>query len=358
MAVSSYARRPHAAASGYSAKEVASAYNCPISTADGAGMTIGVIELGGAWSPSDFQALGLSTANVTTVMIDGAAEASDGPDGADGEVALDLEIIAEVAPGAKIRVYFAPNTSDQGFLDAILQATADNCDFISISWGGPESQWAPASLQSFDAAFAAAKAKGILTFVASGDSGPGDGTRRATVDFPSSSPHVVGCGGTRLVLNSSGARQSESVWDDNPSSDASGGGVSKVFPGRKVPDVSGNGDPVTGYVVEVDGESGVIGGTSAVAPLYAAMCAVAKQVYGQSFDLIATIQANPSICFVPTVASDGVTGGYGVVDFGKLLAALTGGTVTPPPPPPSGDTDPNDIALASAMHAWLSAKGL
>lgn len=356
MSSVSYIRRPHAAASGYNARQVAACYNCPITQYDGTGITVGVIELGGAWNPSDFQALGLSTANVTVVSVDGSQPVSDGPNGADGEVALDLEVIAGVAPGAKIRCYFSANT-DQGFLDGINQAVTDGCDFISISWGGPESQWPASTIQSFDAAFAAAKAKGILVFVASGDSGPDDGTRRRTVDFPSSDPNVVGCGGTRLVLNSSGGRQSETVWDDNPSSDASGGGVSGVFPGRKVPDVSGCGDPVTGYEVEIDGESGVIGGTSAVAPLYAAMCAVTKQALGKNFDLVATVTANPSICFIPTAASDGVTGGLGVVDFGKLLAVLQGGTVTPPPPP-SGDTDPNDVAVASAMHTWLSAKGL
>lgn len=359
MAYTTYTRRPHAATSGLTARAVAAAYNCPISTADGTGITVGVIELGGAWNPADFQALGLNAANVTVVPVDGAQPVSDGPNGADGEVALDLEIIAAVAPGAKQRLYQCPNT-DQGFLDGINQAVADGCDFVSISWGGPESQWAPATMQAFDAAFAAARAKGVLVFVASGDSGPDDGTRGRTVDFPSSSPHVVGCGGTRLVLDSSGARASETVWDDNALDDASGGGVSTVFPGRKVPDVAANADPVTGYAVVVDGQTGVIGGTSAAAPLLAGMCAVVKQVLGKSFDLMATITANPGVCFQVAPARDGVTAGFGVVDFGKLLTVLNGGSVPvpPSPPTPTGDTNPADVAVAAAMHAWLSAKGL
>src|SRR6202000_2270514 len=119
-------------------------------------------------------------------------------------------------------------------------------------------------------AMAGAKAKGIPVFVAAGDSGSRDGTRTNTADYPASSPNAIGCGGTGLVLSSSGAGQAETVWNDNPANDATGGGVSRLFPGRTVPDVAGNADPVTGYQVTVDGQSGVIGGTSAVAPLYAA----------------------------------------------------------------------------------------
>lgn len=365
MTLPSYIRRPHAAASGYTARAVAAAYNAPIGQADGTGVTVGVIELGGAWNASDLAALGLSSANITTVDVAGGSPVSDGPNGADGEVALDVQVIAQIAPGAKQRVYFAANT-DTGFIAAVQQAVTDKVDFISISWGGPESSWPTSTVQQFTQVFASAKAAGITVFVAAGDNGSKDGTRTNIADYPASDPNVVGCGGTRLVLNSAGARASEVVWDDNPSSDATGGGVSKLFPGRTVPDVAGNADPVTGYTVVVDGETGVIGGTSAVAPLYAGMSAVLKQLYGKSFDFNAVVAANPTVCFDVTVGNNGGykagpgrddVSGWGVVDFGKLLAVLAGSSPTPiPTPTPVGpDTDASDQALYAAVQSALAS---
>jgi kumamolisin len=329
-------RRPHAAASGYKAMDVAKAYNLP--AGDGSGVTIGIIELGGAYSAADMASMGLNAANVTTVNVAGGKPVSDGPNGADGEVMLDVEVCSQIAPAAKIRVYFASNT-DAGFEQAVAQA-ATECDVISISWGGPDSSWAQASITAFSAIFASARAKGIPVFAASGDSGSTDGTRSNVTDYPASDPNVIGCGGTRLVLNPDGSRASEVAWNDNPTQSASGGGISKVFPGRNVPDVAGNADPVTGYLVTVDAQSGVIGGTSAVAPLYAACYAVIKQLYGKPFDFLNTVTSNPTAFFDVTSGNNGsyragpgrdeVTG-LGALDFGKLLAILTSGTQIPAP---------------------------
>jgi kumamolisin len=112
---------------------------------------------------------------------------------------------------------------------------------------------------------------------------------------------VLACGGTRLV-GSSGTISSETVWNDLASNEgATGGGISDVFPlpswqagagvpasanpnhhvGRGVPDVAGDADPTTGYVTLVDGQSGVIGGTSAVAPLWAGLMALINQSFGK-----------------------------------------------------------------------------
>lgn len=272
----SYTRKPRAGGVAYNPRQVAAAYNCPITQFDGTGVTVGIIELGGGYNPADLVAMGLK-ANVTVVGVDGATSKSDGANGADGEVMLDIEVVAAVAPGAKQRVYFAPNT-DQGFLDAIVQA-ANECDYVSISWGGPETSWSKKTVTAYAAAFAAARAKGVTVFAASGDSGSTDGTRVNTTDYPASDPSVVGCGGTKLLLNADGTRASEVTWNESPTQSATGGGVSKLFPGRQVPDVAGNADPVTGYTVMVDGQSFPIGGTSAVAPLYAAMTAVLRQAY-------------------------------------------------------------------------------
>jgi kumamolisin len=299
--------------------------------------------------------------------VDGATPASDGPDGADGEVMLDVEVIAAVAPGAKQRVYFAPNT-DQGFLDAVRQACAE-CDYVSISWGGPESSWDAATIDAYEQVLAAARARGVTVFVASGDTGSKDGTRSNTVDFPASSPSVVGCGGTRLTLNADGTRSAETVWNDNPTQSATGGGVSKHFPGRQVPDVAGDADPQTGYKVLVDGQPAVIGGTSAVAPLYAAICAVLRQANGhQAFDFLNTILTNPTVCYDVTVGNNGgykagpgrdQCTGYGVVDAGKLLGVLTGGGQVPQPGGggqlPAGGAA--NAALVAAFEQWRKTVG-
>lgn len=369
---STYIRRPHRAASGYKATQVSAAYGLP--AGDGTGITVGVIELGGGYNASDLTAMGLNATNVSVVGVAGGSSVPDGPNGADGEVMLDVEVVAQVAPGAHVRVYFCPNT-DAGFLAGIVAATAE-CNVISISWGGPESSWSSASVKPFSAAFAAARAKGIPVFAASGDSGSTDGTRTNQTDYPASDPNVIGCGGTRLTVNPNGSRLAEISWDDNPTRSASGGGVSKLFPGRQVPDVSGNADSVTGYLCEVDGQSGIIGGTSAVAPLYAACTAVLMQLLKKApFDFLNTVTNNPTVAFDVTQGSNGgfragpgrddVTG-IGVVDFGKLYALLSGTTATPVPTPtptptpvPTGDVK-FEIWLRQAItdcDQWLRAKG-
>lgn len=344
-------RRPRAAGVSYPPRLVAAAYNAPLDRADGSGVTVGIIELGGGFNDGDLPQA--QATNVTVVGVDGGKSVSDGPDGADGEVMLDVEVVASVAPSAHIRVYFAPNT-DAGFIDATAQA-ARECDVVSISWGGPESQWSSSSMKKFSAVLAAARAGGVPVFVASGDTGSRDGTGANVVDYPAADPSAIGCGGTRLTLNADGSRADETVWNDNSTQSATGGGVSKVFPGRQVPDVAGNADPVTGYQVVVDGESFVIGGTSAVAPLYAACYALALQVYGKRFDLLNVILTNPTVCFDVTVGNNGgykagpgrdETTGFGVVDWGKLLAILTSGTQIPAPgggtpvPTPTPTPDP------------------
>jgi kumamolisin len=201
-----------------------------------------------------------------------------------------------VAPQAKIVVYFAPNT-DAGFLDAINQAATDKTNkpsVISISWGGPESTWTAQSLQSYNNALQSAAAVGVSVCIAAGDDGSTDGVTDGLqhVDFPASSPYALACGGTHLV-GSGGTITDEEVWNDLPSDGATGGGISATFPlptwqagahvppsankgsfvGRGLPDVAGDADPGTGYKVGVDGTNTVVGGTSAVAPLWAGLIA-------------------------------------------------------------------------------------
>jgi len=290
--------QPRAGSGSFTPVEVAKLYDYPAGL-DGSGQKVALIELGGGYKPADLKAyfarLGITQPKVTSVSVDGAKNQPTGdPRGPDGEVMLDIEIVGAIAPGAQILVYFAPNT-DRGFLDAITAATHDRRGpvAISISWGAPEAQWTQQAMTQFDRAFQAAAMLGITVCCASGDNGSSDGIKdgRAHVDFPASSPHVVACGGTRLEA-SKGAISNEVVWNA-AAGGATGGGVSDVFAlpswqsaakvppsanpggrrGRGVPDVSGNADPATGYQVRVDGTDAVYGGTSAVAPLLAALVA-------------------------------------------------------------------------------------
>jgi kumamolisin len=289
----------------YTPIDVAKLYQFP-TDATGANQTVAIVELGGGYRSADLRAyftqLGLaSTPGITAISVDGARNAPTGdPNSADGEVLLDVEIVGAIARDAKIAVYFAPNT-DQGFLDAITTAVHDKVrkpSVVSISWGGAESSWTQQSLQAFDQAFQDAAVIGVSVFCASGDSGSSDGVSDglAHVDFPASSPHVVACGGTRLE-GANGSIQRETVWNAGAAGGATGGGVSEIFPlpdyqktanvpasvnashfkGRGVPDVAGDADPATGYQVHVDGQDAVFGGTSAVAPLWAAFTALLNQ---------------------------------------------------------------------------------
>jgi kumamolisin len=298
-------RKRTAPATSFTPVQVAQLYNFP-SGVNGAGQTIGIIELGGGYSTADlsayFLALGIAEPNITAVSVDGGQNQPGGD--ADGEVMLDIEVAGSIAPGANIVVYFAPNT-DQGFHDAIATAAHDATNqpsIISISWGGPEDSWTEQARNAMDAALQDAAQLGITVTVAAGDDGSTDGAPDGLlhVDFPASDPNVLACGGTKLAA-SGGAINSEVVWNELASNEgATGGGVSKLFAlpsyqasagvpvnpetnfqGRGVPDVSGDADPETGYQVRVDGQNTVIGGTSAVAPLWAGLVALLNQQIGK-----------------------------------------------------------------------------
>jgi kumamolisin len=301
-----------AAAVSYSPLQVAQAYAFPAG-ATGAGQCIGIIELGGGYNAADldsfFKNLKISTPKVTAVSVDGAANSPTGDSsGPDGEVELDIEVAGAIAPAAQIAVYFAPNT-DQGFIDAVTNAVHDvtlKPSIVSISWGGPEDSWTAQSRDALNSACQDASTMGVTVLVASGDDGSSDGSTSGapTVDFPAASPFVLACGGTKLTLTGT-AIGSEQAWNELSANEgATGGGVSEAFAlptyqqdanvpaapngfvGRGVPDVAGDADPETGYNVVVDGQQSVIGGTSAVAPLWAGLLALINQSLGTNVGFV------------------------------------------------------------------------
>ncbi len=335
---------PRATNVSYTPVQIAQLYGFP-ANASAAGQTIGLLELGGGFQQSDitdyFQGLGIAAPTVTAVSVDGGTNSPGDPNGADGEVMLDIEVSGAVAPGSKIAVYFAPNT-DQGFIDAVTTAVHDTKNkpsVLSISWGGPESSWTEQAVTALDQACQAAASVGVTITVACGDDGSTDGVSGGGnhVDFPASSPHVLACGGTKLVAKGT-VISSETVWNELAANEgATGGGVSTLFAlpswqansnvpappsssgGRGVPDVSADADPSTGYTVRVDGQTSTIGGTSAVAPLWAGLIALANAANGKDAGFV-----NPTLYTDPNSFRDITSGNNGAFSARPGWDACTG----------------------------------
>ncbi|CAB3771264.1 S53 family peptidase [Paraburkholderia solisilvae] len=315
---------------------------------DGRGQCIGIIELGGGYRETDLDAyfglLGVPLPEVVPIGIGRATNQPDNdPQGADFEVALDVEICGAVAPGAKLAVYFAENT-DAGFVEALNTAIHDvdnRPSVISISWGGPETEATKQFVARMNEALQMAALLGITVCISSGDSGSHDaGPRKPDgVDFPASSPFALACGGTRIQAHGD-AEEREVVWNDGVKGGATGGGISSLFERpvwqnglsasptkgravalthRGVPDVAGNASPASGYRVLLNGRVGVAGGTSAVAPLWAALIARINSLKGEPVGFI-----TPRLYRHPDVCKDILHGNNGGFAGAKGWDACTG----------------------------------
>jgi kumamolisin len=304
----------------WSVPDLCNAYKWPTNLPGGG--VIAIVELGGGWVQSDinsfFQSLHQPVPQVTDVSVDGTKN-SPGSSDADVEVALDIEVsgaayFAATGHAATIRVYWS-----QDIATTVQKAAADGCDVCSISWGADEANWGQTAAQQMESAAAAASAVRMSVFAASGDNDSGDGgPTPANVDVPSSCPHVVACGGTNKT------KTTETVWNDNPgqtNGEGTGGGYSTIFPvqafqvgappapagtqfgkGRMVPDVAADADPNTGYNIFLQGSETVVGGTSAVAPLYSGLFAA----FGKKLGFV-----TPTLWQNPSAFTDITTGGNG-----------------------------------------------
>jgi kumamolisin len=304
----SYARRnedggfsPHVPAPGYTPFDAAKAYQFPEGN-KGAGQGVAIIELSGGLDLNDnaayYKEHGLKLPDINIVNVD-AGKNVMGEQRANDEVALDTQMIGALAPDAKQMLIFT-SRSDQGFVDAITRATFTKPgetanSVINICWGAPESAWTPEARDAMHLALKKAAIKGITVMVASGDDGAKNGTNRFTADYPAADQYVTATGGTELRLNADGSIASEVGWN------GSGGGISELSPvpdfqrevqmpsnanhdsllGRGVPDVSGNAAKETPFKFRVGGTENSIHGTSAVAPLYAALVLQMNGALGQ-----------------------------------------------------------------------------
>ena len=335
----------------YTPAQGASFYHFPAAAA-GTRRILAISELGGGFGASVldtyFSGLGMTTPCVTAAGVDGAAnQPGKDPSGADLEVLLDIEVAGAAAPGAHQIVYFAPNT-DRGFVDAVTTAVhaSPTPTVVSISRGQSEDSRTAQARTALDQAIADAAALGVTVCAAAGDNGSADGMTdgRVHADFPAASPHVLACGGTSLQGDpATGIIAAETVWNDGPGAGATGGGVSDAFSlpdwqspagvparagggtGRGVPDVAGNADPGTGYQVLVDGKRTVLGGTSAVAPLWAALICRLAQATGTSFGMMQSyLYAGVTAGAAATGMRDITSGSNGAYAAGPGWDACTG----------------------------------
>jgi subtilase family serine protease len=270
------------------------------------GGLFGTVDASGVLTNGDVQAywasIGISPASypvVKIVLIDGERNLPIQNDGATIENTIDVQMVGTCCTSSStiIILYIAPN-SDLGFLDVINTALNVPINVngilvkpttISISWGAPEIYYYNSLRNSLNRLFQSATNAGINIFVASGDNGSSDGIPGTiNVDFPASSPYVIGCGGTNLICPNLSYDNStvETTWN------GSGGGFSKIFSiptyqtslnlsqnFRAVPDIAGVADPNTGVIFRIGGASYIIGGTSIVAPAYAGFIASLKLNY-------------------------------------------------------------------------------
>ncbi len=348
--------------------------------------------------------LGQPAPHLVDVVVQGPGnQPGDGsnPDDSTGEVLLDLCIVGSLAAGATVAVYFTEFT-EEGWVNAIKAAVNDATNrpsVISISYGNPEDDqqqglWMQQTVTLINDSFQQAAQQGITICCASGDDGATDepGATVDHVDFPASSPWVLAVGGTRLEADpTAGTIASEVVWNDLADGHgATGGGVSRLFPvpswqsradvppnadgsgktGRGVPDVASLADPETPFVVlGPDGKLGLVGGTSAAAPLWSALVARVNQRTGAPLgyfnpQLYARVSGSLHDITLGNNGGGNITGysagpgwdactGWGRPEGAKLLAALSPPaapavvmavpgapvavapvTLTPPAPPP------------------------
>ncbi len=267
----------------YTPANILQAYNFG-NFANGQGETIAIIDAG--YEPTlitdinTFDATyNLPAADITTYNVDGTSTDNSW----EQEIALDVEWAHALAPNAKIDLVLAAQETSQGFLDAINYAInlTPQPTVISMSWGGPENNMSSSDISSYESAFTIAASKGIILLASAGDDGAYNGESSPNVNYPASSPEVIGVGGTTLTLNTSGDYESETAWF------SSGGGYSSLFPepdyqsnanisdsvnARGVPDVAFDADPNTGVSIYQNGWY-TVGGTSLSCPCWAAIVA-------------------------------------------------------------------------------------
>jgi hypothetical protein len=334
--------------------------------ADGSGETIAIVTAFSNPNLADDLAafstrFNLAAANLTVVAQDGSNRLPDADAAWAQETALDVEWAHAIAPGASLLVVEA-NTGNEADLYAAVAyaASQPNVHVVSMSFGGPEDASETNADQHFQTP---ANHDGVTFVAAAGDTG--------TVTYPAVSPYVVGVGGTTLALDASGNRVSETAWGNG------GGGLSQFEPApafqqgflpadaknRGTPDVAYDASPDSGFAVydsfgNPDQPWVSVGGTSAGAPQWAALIALADQgrrlsgkgsvdgatqtlplLYGLKSGLYDVTKGGNGH-YAAAAGYDLVTG-LGTPDGAQVVVGLLGAPPVPDPPPspPGGGGD-------------------
>jgi kumamolisin len=368
----------------YTPSELAAHYNFP--SGDGSGQTVGLLEFGGGYFPSDLTEF-CKLANIATpptvVALSTDGTATNVKDGAEGEVMLDIEVVAGVCPKAKIAVYFAQFT-EQGWITAVDAAVHDQTNdpgVLSASWGEAEDTdiWTAAAMAQINETLQEAAQIGVTVCIAAGDDGSSDAVAdgHAHVDFPSASPYVLSVGGT--TIPSKDASSQDIVWREGDglradNGGSTGGGVSTVFPrpawqsgiqiqpldpgaivGRCIPDLAANADwNASPYLLCVDGKAQPNGGTSAATPLVAGLLTLinASRATAQRVGYLTPVlyQKIPS--------ANGTVGAAGCTDVqsgDNNTASIGGFSAGPGYDAVSGWGAPNGRNLLQALSSVLPA---
>jgi kumamolisin len=356
--------------------ELATIYNFP--DADASSQCIGLLEFGGGVEESDvtayFQKLGVPAPGIQIVAVDGVSTDPTADPDSTGEVMLDVDVAGALAGGAKVAVYFS-TFDEKGLVDilsTVINDSANDPAVLSVSWGWDENQpfnngilWSAAAIDHVNQSLLAVAQLGITVCVSTGDDGAEAQVKdgHAHVNFPATSPYVLAVGGTTLHARKGANGQmavTEVVWNDGPGS-GGGGGVSDITPvpswqegkvprsinpgefaGRAIPDVAANADPNTGYLVMNGGKFGIVGGTSASAPLWASLITRINALTGArtgNFNALLYGSIGPAGVLRDITSGNNDTDGlldgqfaagpgydactgWGVPDGAKLLAAL------------------------------------
>jgi subtilase family serine protease len=358
-----------APSSGYTPAQMAHAYGFDqiATNGNGSGQIIAIVDAYGSKNiQSDLNAFcaqyGLPAATVNVVYPSGKVTTSDS--GWAGETALDVEWAHAMAPGATLVLVVAPDSSVSSLMVAVNYAVSTlKANFVSMSWGSSEF----GSEKNYDSSF---NKSGVVFVAAAGDSG-------GVVDWPASSPFVLGVGGTTMLYNTTTAAiTSEVGWSSG------GGGVSRyetlpsyqagwnVNGGRGVPDVSYDADPYTGVSVyftdptlNAAGGWYVFGGTSAGTPQWAALLARRASLGNAGTTLFNTVlygtavsSANTNYARLLRDITEGNNGypaevGYDLVTgLGSPVAAqiaLLPGTLAAPTPTPTPVPTPTATPVPS-----------
>lgn len=334
------ARGPDSAASANSGllpNQFATLYGM-VSAGNGSGQTIGLIEPAGGYIAADMAvacaAMSVPTPEIVDVPVGTGRNSPGNNAAADREIALDLQVLAGIAPGARIAIYFT-DLSETGLVGGLSEAVHGSLhpSVIVMTWGEPEVRWPPQARVAFDAVLQDAVRLGITVVAASGDDLATDRMEdnRVYVDYPASSPYVLGCGGTQITLDNQGSTiVAEEVWNASGRK-GTGGGVSELYErpdfqrtaavpgsnndgrvGRGVPDVSAAASAVNGYRIFMNGTEFVASGTSASAPLWAAYLSALNSSRGSQLGFVNTIFYQNPAWFRDIVFGDNVNAEAGL----------------------------------------------